>query len=137
VVGAKITDKPSVGCIEAVMKGGHTMPGFNQAGPSGRGPMTGWGRGRCNTNRPGNEAGIRSNIGAGRGMRMGRGFRRGLYFDMDADPRLGFGRNRAAFMQASADDSAVEIDGLKRQAEMMQSSLDTITNRITEMEKSK
>ena len=24
------------------------MPGFNQTGPAGMGPMTGWGRGMCN-----------------------------------------------------------------------------------------
>ena len=52
------------------------MPGRDQTGPSGAGPMTGRAMGLCNTNAP-NEMGGR---GAGRGMRcgMGRGRQQGF-----------------------------------------------------------
>lgn len=55
------------------------MPGFNQRGPQGLGPMTGRGQGNCgNRNMPGTGAGF-GGRGCGRGFRgngrgMGRGF---------------------------------------------------------------
>ena len=111
------------------------MPGFNQTGPSGRGPMTGWGRGRCNANRPEYEAGIRGNAGLGRGMGLGHGYRRGFGSDMSTYYRPGLGRNWATFMQTYPEDTLMQIDRLKSQAESMQRSLEAINARIEEMEK--
>ena len=50
------------------------MPGFDQTGPNGAGPMTGGGFGTCNTN---GEAVPRRDRGRGFGMGRGRGFGRG------------------------------------------------------------
>lgn len=49
------------------------MPGFNKTGPLGQGPLTGRGQGLC-----GGGGGFNTGFGggrAGRGQRMGRGFR--------------------------------------------------------------
>ncbi len=78
------------------------MPGFNQTGPMGQGPMTGRRMGRCtnfgqnakNANDVENQAsgntnefiqtgrglgyGMMNRFGGGRGMRMGRGCRNGF-----------------------------------------------------------
>ena len=58
------------------------MPGFNQTGPQGAGPMTGRGQGACgNRNMTGAGAGTGTAYGAGYGGRgCGRGFggRRGM-----------------------------------------------------------
>lgn len=120
------------------MKGGQTMPGFNKTGPSGRGPMTGRGRGVCNTAESASATGIHSEACIGFGM----GFRRRLRgpFDLESRnyPSKGMGRNRrAVWMQMYPEDSPrVEIDRLKTQAESIKHKLDTINQRLSEMEKS-
>jgi len=112
------------------------MPGFNQTGPSGFGPMTGRGRGLCRTGRPVDETGITGNAGYGRGMRFGRGFRCGLGPEIRANEGRGLGRNRAAFLGAYPEDVQAEMSRLKRQAEAMKQALDVINQRLSEMEKS-
>ena len=112
------------------------MPGFNQTGPSGRGPMTGGGRGICNAGRPVYETGIPGGAGFRRGMGLGRGFRGGYDPDMRGYPGRGLGRNRAAFMEAYPEDAQIEIDRLKMQAESTKRTLDAINQRLSEMEKS-
>lgn len=112
------------------------MPGFNQTGPSGFGPMTGRGRGLCKTDRPVDETGITGNAGYGRGMGFGRGLRCGLGPEMRANMGRGLGRNRAPFMEAYPEDAHVEMARLKRQAESMKRALDAITLRLSEMGKS-
>lgn len=60
------------------------MPGRDQTGPMGQGPLTGRGLGRCS----GNENFTNSRFGRGRGFRMrgrGFGFRGGFAYD-ELDP---------------------------------------------------
>ena len=112
------------------------MPGLNQTGPSGAGPMTGRGRGICNTGRRVSETGIPDNAGFGRGMGFGRGFRGGPGPGMRAYRGYGWGRNQAAFMETYPQDTHMEIDRLKMQAESLQQELAAINQRLSEMEKS-
>lgn len=110
------------------------MPGFNQTGPAGMGPMTGWGRGMCTTGRPAYGRGVTGNTGFGRGMGLGRGFRGRFRSDLREYPgREPFGA-RDDVMQGSPEDAYSEIEALKVQAESMQRTLDALNNRITEME---
>lgn len=51
------------------MKGGDTMPGFNQMGPMNQGAMSGRGQGVCRDRGQG-----RGGFGGGRGQRVCRGF---------------------------------------------------------------
>ena len=105
------------------------MPGLNQTGPSGRGPMTGRGRGLC-------RAGITRGADFGRGMGFGRGFRSGPGPEREAYMRRGLARNRAVFQDDYPQDAHVEINRLKMQTESMKRTLDTISQRLWEMEKS-
>jgi len=86
------------GVVDFKVKEVFYMPGFDGTGPAGMGPMTGWGRGYCNTS-PATYYGPAPMFGQaywvpghgrgfGRGARFGwgRGFRRGL--------GPGFGRGR-------------------------------------------
>jgi len=53
------------------------MPGFDRTGPAGMGPMTGWGRGRCNPSGSYEPRGRRGFFGPGYGRGRGRGWCRG------------------------------------------------------------
>jgi hypothetical protein len=107
------------------------MPGYDRSGPMGGGPMTGGMRGFCN---PAATANRFSSFGGGRGF--GQGFRGG----MGRGRRSGFGRGFSGYPQAVAgpyaDGSAVELDGLKAQADFLRNSLDAISQRIAQLEKS-
>ena len=105
------------------------MPGLNQTGPSGRGPMTGRGSGFC-------RAGIPRGADFGRGMGFGRGFRGGSGPEMGGYMRRGLARNRAVFQDDYPQDAHVEIDRFKMQTESIKRTLDTISQRLSEMEKS-
>ena len=108
------------------------MPGFNQTGPLGKGPMTGRGKGRCMANRLELEADVPENAGMGRGMGFGYGFQGGV----SGNRRRGFRAGRMTLPKADAEDMRVEIDRLQQQAQSMQQSLEAINQRIMEMEKS-
>ena len=112
------------------------MPGLNQTGPAGMGPMTGWGRGVCQTEGAAYGAGSPANTGFGRGRGLGRGFRRGFGAGAGFGPARGSGRGRAMVFQAYPEDGRVELGRLKDQAAGMQRSLDAINQRIAELEKS-
>lgn len=94
------------------------MPGYDGTGPSGRGPMTGGGRGFCGAEgiRPARPAAF----GFGRGFRgglrrfPGRGFGRGMY------------RNQPFYM--SNED---ELEVLKAEAEAARYQLEALNQRIT------
>lgn len=107
------------------------MPGFNQTGPMGKGPLTGRGRGRCVANRPELGAEIPETAVMGRGMGYGYGFGRGA-----AGGWRGYRFGRMTSPQTDAEDVRVEIDRLQQQAASMQRSLEEIHQRIMEMEKS-
>lgn len=105
------------------------MPGYNRTGPLGEGAMTGLGRGLCNTDGPAYGQGFR-------GRRLGRGFRGGSGLETREWPKGRLGRNRAALTGAYPEEKHGELQRLKTRAEAIQRTLDTINNRITEMEKS-
>jgi hypothetical protein len=109
------------------------MPGFDRSGPMGAGPMTGSRRGMCggNYNRPGT-MGNGYGCGPGRGMGFRRGNGRGRGFGYPAYD--GYPAPRAfgpAYPVSSADEMAM----LKTEANAMQASLESIQNRIAELEK--
>lgn len=108
------------------------MPGFNQTGPLGKGPMTGRGNGRCMANRLELEADVPQNAGMGRGMGFGYGFQGGV----SGNRRRGIRAGRMTLPKADAEDMRGEIDRLQQQAQSMQQSLEAINQRIMEMEKS-
>ena len=91
--------------------------------------MTGLGRGLCNADGPVYGLGIR-------GQGLGRSFRGGCGPEARGWPQGRLGRNRAALLEAYPADKQVELRRLKTQAEAMQRRLETINNRIIEMEKS-
>jgi len=64
------------------------MPRFDGTGPMGEGPLTGGGRGNCNTACP--KPLLKPIPGIGRGFGQGRGFGRSRGFGQDR----GFGRGR-------------------------------------------
>ncbi len=106
------------------------MPGLNQTGPAGMGPMTGRGRGMCDTERPVYRAETGGYAGFGRGKGLGRGFRGRFNSEMRGYSGRGAVGNRGAVMQANP-----VIDTLRAQVESMQHTLDAINKRISEMEK--
>lgn len=87
------------------------MPAGDGTGPSGQGPMTGWGLGRC------------AGPGGGRFWR-GRG------------PGRGFGFGRWLGGQVARPLTAEQEKGwLRRQAELLKGRLDEVTGRLGELEK--
>lgn len=110
------------------------MPRFNQTGPAGMGPMTGWGRGMCTTARPGYGPGAAGNAGFGRGMGLDRGLRRRFRSEMRGYQGRGMGRGRGPYFQDYPEDAQLELGRLKNEAANMQNALEAISARITEME---
>ncbi len=101
------------------------MPGGNGTGPAGMGQMTGRAAGFCaGFSAPGymNPASGRGYFGRGRGC-WGRGGGRGW-------ARAGYG-----FPAQVAPTAKEELEGLKQQAEFLQSSLSQISERIEQFEK--
>lgn len=116
------------------------MPGFDRTGPMGGGPMTGGRRGLCGGlyGRPavtGYAYGYGYGYGAGRGMGIrrgygglgrGRGFGYRGYGGYPAPPAFG-----PAYPMSGADEMAM----LQAEANAMKASLESIQNRISELEK--
>ena len=110
------------------------MPGFDQSGPMGAGPMSGGRRGLCNPANTGYGTRSAGAFGFGRGMGFGRGFRGGF------KPGMGraFGRrgwNQPAYYPAYAQNPEEELGMLKAEANSVKNSLDMINRRIAELEK--
>ena len=115
------------------------MPGFDQTGPMGAGPMTGGSRGRCNPAMAGNIPAYGGGYGYSRGLGLRRGFRGGY--------GSGAGRGRGgsrgygwgppapapAYMPAYSMDAASEMDRLKADAEYLKKSLEAINKRMEEL----
>jgi len=116
------------------MKGANIMPGFNQTGPAGMGPMTGRGRGRCTTSRPAYGSGVSENAGLGRNMGLGRGFRGGFSSDMRGYRRRRPFYNQDAAVPVNRENDTAAVEALKAQLDTMQQSLEALNNRIAEME---
>lgn len=113
------------------------MPGFDQTGPMGAGPMTGGARGLCNPANAGYNPRFTEGFSYGRGLGLRRGFRGG--FGPNRGLGRGFGRGYEWYppavglaYPAGASD---EIDMLKADANYMRKSLDAINKRIEELEK--
>jgi len=115
------------------------MPGLNQTGPSGRGPMTGRGRGLCVPDRTADTVPISNNVGMGRGLGFGRGrgLRRGLRRGYGPVNAGGFQANPGMSHQSNPQDLQAEIDRIETRAASMQRSLDAINARLADMEKNK
>ena len=100
------------------------------------GPMTGWGRGLCNSDQSAYRPGAAGNAGFARGMGFGRGFRRGFGAQMNVYPARGMGRGPGPYVQGYPEDMQMELGQLKNEAANMQNALEVINARITELEKS-
>ena len=113
------------------------MPGFDQTGPMGAGPMTGGARGRCNPAAAARVPAYAGGYGYGRGLGLRRGFRGG--YGPDTGRGRGYGRGYLSYPPAADSaypmDVAGEVDMLKANANYMQKSLDAINKRIEELEK--
>ena len=109
------------------------MPGFNGTGPVGDGPMTGGARGYCNRPDTGytgpafRSYGFRARMGYGRGFRRGFGQGRGF--------RRFWGRGFGPYLPNDSLAPEEELKVLKQQADSLKSTLDSISQRISELEK--
>jgi len=97
------------------------MPGLDQTGPMGGGPLTGGGWGRCSPTGAGADQPADVGSGRGRGFGGGIGRRRGCCRAwLLASP---FGADRAI-------EPAAEIEKLRAEAETLTSMLDRLSKRI-------
>ena len=117
------------------------MPGGDQTGPMGLGPMTGRGLGQCvGAPVPGYAHPFPGRgLGFGRGRGRGRGWGRGWALDPDAP--VGYGRpwGRWGYSYGVPTSSnplpgEQQVEMLKAQAEYLASSLDEIRKRLAELE---
>jgi hypothetical protein len=111
------------------------MPGFDRTGPMGAGPMTGGGRGRCNSV----NAGYYPQSARGYGFR-GPGLRRGRrggfgWTEFGWGLGRGFGRYPSAVAPTYPLNPADDINMLKSEAEYLKNSLDAINRRLDELDK--
>jgi hypothetical protein len=114
------------------------MPGYNGQGPDGQGPVTGGGRGSCQSAVAGNRRfaetdtprfgrhmnlGHGKGFGGGNGRRCGQGMRRGL-----------MNRGNLEFQPFYGPEPVDELNMLKQQADSVQNTLSSIQLRISELE---
>lgn len=118
------------------------MPGGDQTGPRGMGPMTGRRAGYCaGYGGPGFANPAYGGYGRGWGQGWGsRGFARGggrgwrhRYYATGRPAWLDFGPPPWAYGTPPTHDQ--ELEGLKREAEWLQGQLDDVGRRIEELEK--
>jgi hypothetical protein len=111
------------------------MPGFDQSGPMGAGPMSGGTRGRCTPATAGNIPAYAGDYGYGRGLGQRRGFRGG--YGPGAGRGRCFGRGHGWIPPVAGPaysmDAAGEIDMLKADADYLKKSLETINKRIEKL----
>ncbi len=90
------------------------MPGFNQTGPNGQGPMTGRGLGQCNDANAQPVYGRgRGFFGCGRGRSFGRGRGYGLGYTYQVDPKT-------------------ELEALKREKEALENAIKNLESNNNE-----
>jgi hypothetical protein len=107
------------------------MPGFDRTGPQGAGPMTGGGRGRCNSANATRATTMPGGFGFGGGGFFARGFRRGR----GCGYGRGFGGYGAPGRFNFPWEPVNEIDGLKGEADRLKNALDAVKRRIQAIEK--
>lgn len=114
------------------------MPRFDRSGPMGAGPMTGGRRGFCNPANAEIGAPFALRYGYGRGMGSAYGFRGGC--GLGRGIRRGFCRGFGWYPPVHESivptDQTSEINMLKAEADSMKNALETINQRIAEVEKS-
>ena len=93
------------------------MPRLDGTGPSGQGAMTGRGKGNCQNSGICNQQRLCVGYGKGNGQGMGFGFRHG--------------QNSSSNIQPLAKD---ELTFLKNKANKMESNLNNVKSRISELE---
>lgn len=105
------------------------MPGFNQRGPQGLGPMTGRGQGRCgNRNIAGNGYGTGFSAGyGGRGCARGFGGGRGM----------GRGMGRGFGPAAASVPGTVSETALQDRARMLEEELNAIKSQLNDLPEEK
>lgn len=112
------------------------MPGFDRTGPMGAGTMTGGARGYCN---PAN-TGYRALGSGGFGYARGRGYRAVMGGGLARGYGRGYGRGFMGYPPAYdapyTKDPTTELDMLKAQADAFRNSLESIQQRIADLEKS-
>lgn len=116
------------------------MPGFDRTGPMGAGAMTGGARGFCNPANAGYRAGNYGGFGYGRGGGFGHGYRAVMGGRFAKGFGRGYGRGNLGYSPPYAapvaTDPTSELDMLKNQAETFRNSLQSIQQRIVDLEKS-
>ena len=105
------------------------MPGFDRSGPMGAGPMTGGRRGLCG-GAYGHPSAFGAGVGRGQGLR--RGYRRGRCVGY---AEYGGYAYPPAAVPAYPVSRADEMAMLRAEANAMKASLDSVQNRIAELEK--
>jgi len=112
------------------------MPGFDQTGPMGAGPMSGGARGRCNPAMAGNIPAYAGGYGYGRGLGLRRGYRGG-YGPGAAGRGRGVGRGYGWVPPVAGPvysmDAASEMDMLKADSDYLKKSLEAVNKRIEEL----
>lgn len=116
------------------------MPGFDGTGPTGAGSMTGGASGYCNPAGAGLRTGIYRGFGFGRGGGYGRGngfFRRGGYpGGYGRGFGAGAGGSAPAYAAPYTENPDAELNMLKARANAFRHTLETIQQRIADLEKS-
>ncbi len=107
------------------------MPGYDGSGPAGTGPMTGGGKGFCNTVNTGYQRQSNDIAGFGRGM----GFRRGARGRSGLGMRRGFGWSLAQNQPGYTGSPANEVNELKTEVAAVKTVLETISQKIAVLEK--
>lgn len=98
------------------------MPGFDQSGPEGQGPVSGKRRGMCQRTDYSAFAGVGTGRGRGRGMGMGQGMTQG------ADMR----RTQAA--AAKSTEPGNDLESLKVQYESTRKMMEDLQEKIAALE---
>ncbi len=109
------------------------MPGLDGRGPVGGGPMTGGGRGYCNSSNTGYGTIPNRGFNYGRGLGFRRGFGSGPFGGRGSNRN--YGNNGPVYAQPYPLDETSDLDILKADANNLTSALDEINKRIEALEK--
>ena len=110
------------------------MPGYDGTGPVGSGPMSGWGRGYCNTSGAYGFRGTSRFFGPGSAHGRGRGFRN-MYWQIDRSRWARRGPNQWDPHSRSVVSNKSEIEMLENEAEALKQNLDAVQERIKDLKR--